>query len=199
MELWLVRHGETIVEDDGLYLPHNGLTQLGFEQARSVAEVLSKTSFDVCYSSALPRAVQTAQVFADLTDSRFTQIEELNEIEVGRIEEAPAEFKTRVVNHEVSLDFSEFGGETSDEFYSRIVGGFAKLFEDANSRRADRVLGFLHGGTIGAILDHIAGRDFNYRRRPRMPNCSYTIVSTKPDRGWTEWQRWYGDHLNAIT
>ena len=30
MELWLVRHGETIVGQDGLYKPHHGLTELGF-------------------------------------------------------------------------------------------------------------------------------------------------------------------------
>ncbi len=199
MELWLVRHGETIVEEDGLYKPHSGLTELGQQQAVSVAKVLANTEFDVCYSSALPRAVQTAQVFADLTTNQFTQIPELNEIEVGRIEDAPAELKKRVINHQVTLDFSEFGGENSDEFFTRIIGGFSKLVQDADSRRAQRVLGFLHGGTIGAILDHIAGRDFNYRRRPRMPNCSYTIVSKKSDRGWTEWQGWHSDHLTAIT
>ena len=199
MELWLVRHGDTIVEGDGLYKPHNGLTELGRQQAISVAKVLANTDFDVCYSSALPRAVQTAQIFADMTANRFKQIPELNEIEVGRIEEASAEFKNRVINHQVTLDFSEFGGETSHEFYTRIVGGFAKLIEDANARWANRVLGFLHGGTIGAILDHIAGREFNYRRRPRMPNCSYAVVSEKPDSGWTEWQGWHSDHLLAIS
>lgn len=199
MQLWLVRHGDTIVEKDGLYKPHNGLTKLGRRQAVAVANVLADTEFDVCYSSALPRAVQTAQIFADLTTSRFIQIPELNEIEVGRIEEASAEFKNRVINHQVTLDFSEFGGENSDDFYARVVGGFAKLLEDADARRADRVLGFLHGGTIGAILDHIAGRDFNYRRRPRMPNCSYTVVSLKPGQGWTEWPGWCSDHLTEIT
>ena len=199
MELWLVRHGETIVEEDGLYLPHNGLTEMGFEQARLVAKVLSKTSFDVCYSSALPRAVQTAEVFAELTANRFTQIEELNEIEVGRIEEASAEFKKKVINHQVTLDFSAFGGEDPHAFSARIVSGFKKLIADAESRDAARIVGFLHGGTIGAILDHIAGRNFSYRRRPRMPNCSYTVVRKKPGLGWTEWQGWCSDHLTAIT
>lgn len=199
MELWLVRHGDTIVEEDGLYKPHNGLTELGFEQARSVAKVLSKTSFDVCYSSTLPRAVQTAAIFAELTASRFTQIEELNEIEVGRIEEASAEFKNRVVNHRVSLDFSAFGGENPDEFSARIICGFKKLQADAEARGAARVLGFLHGGTIGAILDHIGGRNFDYRRRPRMPNCAYTVVRETGDDGWTEWQGWFSDHLPKLT
>ena len=199
MELWLVRHGDTIVGEDGLYLPHNGLTDLGIEQARSVAKVLSKTSFDVCYSSALPRAVQTAQIFADLTDSRFTQIEELNEIEVGRIDEASTDFKQKVVNHQVTLDFSAFGGENPNEFSARIVNGFEKLQADAESRGAARVLGFLHGGTIGAILDHLSGRDFSYRRRPRMPNCSYTVVTKSPNHGWTEWQGWQSNHLTKLT
>lgn len=199
MELWLVRHGETIVGADGLYKPQNRLTDLGLRQAASVAEALAKTSFDVCYSSALPRAVQTAEVFAELTASEFTQLPELNEIEIGRIEEATPEFKAQVISHEIDLDFSAFGGETAEDFFVRIVGGFEKLLDDAGAKSASRVLGFLHGGTIGAILDHIAGREFNYRRRPRMPNCAYTVVSKTPDCGWTEWQGWHSEHLSTIT
>ncbi|MXZ02664.1 MAG: histidine phosphatase family protein, partial [Chloroflexi bacterium] len=88
MELWLVRHGDTIVGEDGLYKPHHGLTELGFEQARSVARALKDVEFDECYSSDLPRAIQTAQTYADLTSRHFTRIADLNEIDVGRIEDA---------------------------------------------------------------------------------------------------------------
>ena len=199
MELWLVRHGDTIVAEDGLYKPHHGLTELGFEQARSVAEVLADVEFDACYSSNLPRAIQTAQVFADLTSHTFSRIEDLNEIEVGRIEDAAAEFKKDVVNHRVDLDFSQFDGENPVEFSARIQRGFRQLLEDVKSKNCDRVVGFLHGGTIGAILDFMAGRDFNYRGRPRMPNCSYTVVSELSDGGWTEFAGWQSDHLKTIT
>ena len=199
MELWLVRHGDTIVGEDGLYQPHHGLTELGFEQARSVAEVLADFDFDACYSSNLPRAIQTAQVFADLTSHTFSRIADLNEIEVGRIEDASVEFKQKVVNHGVDLDFSQFGGENPVEFSGRIHRGFRQLLEDAKSKDCDRVVGFLHGGTIGAILDYMAGRDFDYRSRPRMPNCSYAIMAETPEGGWTEWERWHSVHLTAIT
>ena len=199
MELWLVRHGDTIVAEDGLYKPHHGLTELGFEQARSVAEALADVEFDACYSSNLPRAIQTAQVFADLTSRTFSRIEALNEIEVGHIEDASVAFKKNVVNHRVDLDFSQFGGENPVEFSTRIQRGFGQLLEDAKSKNCDRVVGFLHGGTIGAILDYIAGRDFNYRGRPRMPNCSYTVVSESSDGGWTEFAGWQSDHLRSIT
>ena len=199
MELWLVRHGDTIVAEDGLYKPHHGLTELGFEQARSVAEALADVEFDACYSSNLPRAIQTAQVFTDLTSHTFSRIEALNEIEVGHIEDASVAFKKNVVNHLVDLDFSQFGGENPVEFSARIQRGFGQLLEDAKSRNCDRVVGFLHGGTIGAILDYIAGRDFDYRSRPRMPNCSYTVVSESSDGGWTEFSGWQSDHLRSIT
>ena len=199
MELWLVRHGDTIVAEDGLYKPHHGLTELGFEQARSVAEALADVEFDACYSSNLPRAIQTAQVFADLTSRTFSRIEALNEIEVGHIEDASVAFKKNVVNHRVDLDFSQFGGENPVEFSARIQRGFGQLLEDAKSKNCDRVVGFLHGGTIGAILDYMAGRDFNYRGRPRMPNCSYTVVSESSDGGWTKFSGWQSDHLRSIT
>ncbi len=199
MEIWLVRHGETIVAEDGLYKPHHGLTKLGFQQAKSVAEALADIEFDACYSSALPRAVQTAQVYSEMTSREFTQIEALNEIEVGRIEEATSEFKSKVVNHRVDLDFSQFGGENGTQFSSRIKRGFTELLNDAQVKNAERIVGFLHGGTIGAILDHMQGHEFNYRGRPRMPNCSYTVVRKSSDGGWTDWQGWHTDHLSVLT
>ncbi len=199
MEIWLVRHGETIVGEDGLYQPHHGLTELGFDQARSVAKVLQDVDFDACYSSALPRAVQTAQVFADLTSRRFTQIADLNEIDTGDIDSASVDFKHKVVNHRVDLDFSQFGGENAIEFSTRIHRGFHQLLKDAEAKDCKRIVGFLHGGTIGAILDYTAGRAFDYRSRPRMPNCSFTVVTRKSDDSWTEFQGWETDHLDAIT
>ncbi len=199
MEIWLVRHGDTITAKDGLYKPHHGLTSLGQDQARSVAEVLSATEFDICYSSNLPRAIETAETFADLTSLDITRIKDLNEIEVGRIEEAPQEFKKDVISHRVDLDFSRFGGENGEQFSRRIQGGFAQLLEDAKQRKAKRIVCFLHGGTIGAILDHMQGRKFDYRSRPRMPNCSYTIVSETTPGGWTEWDGWVANHLIELT
>ena len=199
MELWLVRHGDTIVGEDGLYQPHHGLTELGFKQARSVAHALKNVEFDAHYSSNLPRAVQTAQTYADLTSRRFTRIAALNEIDVGRIEDASVAFKNDVVNHRVELDFSQFGGEDSNQFSKRVQHGFRQLLDDAESKNCHRVVGFLHAGTIGAILDHMAGREFDYRSRPRMPNCAYTIVSETSNGRWTEWDRWHSDHLTMLT
>ena len=199
MELWLVRHGDTIVGEDGLYQPHHGLTELGFEQARSVAHALKNVEFDARYSSNLPRAVQTAQTYADLTSRRFTRIAALNEIDVGRIEDAPVAFKNDVVNHRVELDFSQFGGEDSNQFSKRVQHGFRQLLDDAESKNCQRVVGFLHAGTIGAILDYTAGREFDYRSRPRMPNCAYTIVSQTANGRWTEWERWHAEHLATLT
>ncbi len=199
MELWLVRHGDTIVGDDGLYQPHHGLTEIGFQQARSVAGALVDVDFDACYTSNLPRAIQTAQAYADLTSHRFTRIEDLNEIDVGRIEDASVDFKHRVVTHQVELDFSQFGGENPNQFSNRVQQGFRQLLEDAKSKNCDRVVGFLHAGTIGAILDYMAGREFDYRSRPRMPNCAYTIVSETSNGRWTEWDRWHSDHLTMLT
>lgn len=199
MELWLVRHGDTIVAEDGLYQPHHGLTELGFQQARSVAKVLADVEFDACYSSALPRAIQTAQVFADLVAAEFTTFEDLNEIEVGRIEDASVEFKSKVVNHMVDLDFSQFGGEDPVRFSSRIKRGFDQLLADAEHNAARRIVCFLHGGTIGAILDHMQNRDFDYRSRPRMPNCSFTVMSQTADGRWSEFPGWHSDHLERLT
>ncbi len=199
MELWLVRHGDTITEADGLYTPRNGLTPLGIEQACSVAKVLHEVEFDVCYSSALRRAVQTAEIYAEPIGVDFEPIAELNEIEVGNIKDAPVEFKHQVINHHIKLDFAHLGGENGGQFSRRIAGGFQILMNDADAKGVKRALAFLHGGTIAAILDLMAGREFNYQRRPRMPNCAYTVARRSADGKWSEWQGWHSDHLTALT
>ena len=199
MQLWLVRHGETIVGEDGLYLPHHGLTELGREQARAVAEVLAQHDFDACYSSSLPRAVETAATFANLTGSKFASISALNEIEVGDLTNAPVEFKQRIINHYGEMDYSMFGGEDAPRFAKRVQKGFAELLEDAEERQAENVVAFLHGGTIAAIIDHLAGEEFDYRVRPRMPNCSYSVATRNGEGIWSSWNGWQTDHLPKLT
>ena len=126
-------------------------------------------------------------------------VEDLNEIEVGQIEEASVEFQERGRESPRRFGLSQFGGEDPMQSLHASSGGFDQLMDDARGKTAGRIVCFLHGGTIGAILDHMQGRDYNYRSRPRMPNCSYTVVRETSDDVWTEWSGWHSDHLEILT
>ncbi len=199
MKIWLVRHGETMVGRDGLYKPHHGLTDIGIKQAYEVAKVLAEHEIDACYSSELPRAVETMDRYSLVSGLFGDRIGELNEIDVGGIDEASPEVKRQIIEHKSDLDFSQFGGENPESFYRRVTRGWEMLLLDAERKNAGLVAAFLHGGTIGAIIDFVEGRDFDYRFRPRMPNCSYAVIELDASGTWSPWSGWETSHLSALT
>ncbi|WP_058911715.1 adenosylcobalamin/alpha-ribazole phosphatase [Entomohabitans teleogrylli] len=85
MKLWLVRHGQTQANIDGLYCGQTdlALTPAGEQQARDVAALLQGVSFDSIISSELRRARDSARLIAG--DAHHSpQIDaRLNEIHFG--------------------------------------------------------------------------------------------------------------------
>ncbi len=199
MKIWLVRHGETRVGEDGLYKPHHGLTDRGVRQADEVAGVLVNHKIDACYSSELPRAVETMHRYTRLNGMQGTKIAALNEIDVGELDSALPEIKRQIIEHESDLDYSQFGGETPSTFHKRVAPGWETLLHDARNRNADAVAAFLHGGTIGVIVAILEGKPFDYRARPRMPNCSYVVVEMNEDGTSSPWTGWETSHLSVLT
>jgi probable phosphoglycerate mutase len=73
-ELWLVRHGEAVVNlGPDLYGICKGLTQRGRNQARRLAERLAARGpqFDAAYHSPRLRCLQTAQILQPALDTVF--------------------------------------------------------------------------------------------------------------------------------
>lgn len=64
MRLWLIRHGETQANVDGLYSGHapTPLTARGIEQAQNLHTLLDDVSFDLVLCSELERAQHTARL-----------------------------------------------------------------------------------------------------------------------------------------
>lgn len=64
MRLWLIRHGETQANVDGLYSGHAPppLTARGIEQAQNLHTLLDDVSFDLVLCSELERAQHTARL-----------------------------------------------------------------------------------------------------------------------------------------
>ncbi|HGY1464369.1 TPA: adenosylcobalamin/alpha-ribazole phosphatase [Klebsiella aerogenes] len=64
MKLWLVRHGETQANVDGLYSGHapTPLTERGIQQARSLGDYLRAVPFELVMCSELERTQHTADL-----------------------------------------------------------------------------------------------------------------------------------------
>lgn len=73
MRLWLIRHGETQANVDGLYSGHAAtpLTARGIEQAQNLHTLLHDVFFDLVLCSELERAQHTARLVSVTASSPF--------------------------------------------------------------------------------------------------------------------------------
>ncbi len=103
-KIYLVRHGESEFQKKKIWGGDSGLTRRGIEQARRVAEYLKNIELERIYCSKLKRSMQTAELIKQFHPNiPITQLEELNEIEMGLIDS-----QYRV---EVEVNFPEFLAE----------------------------------------------------------------------------------------
>jgi probable phosphoglycerate mutase len=141
VELWLVRHGETLWNREGKLLGWTDLplTPEGEAQARALKGLLPPLP---AYSSDLLRARRTAE----LAGFRPEATRALREIHFGALEGAPWE-ALEPAYKEALLRFQSFhppGGESLEEFQERV-------FRFLEGLKAPALL-FTHGGVVRAAL-----------------------------------------------
>ena len=160
MELLLVRHGETLENVKGIVQGQTAggaLTEKGIRQAEKVAEELRGEKIDIIYSSDLERAKRTAVIISKnhLVPVLFTPL--LRERSFGEYEGGPTERidewaeKTGKNRYHVEPK----GGETIDEFYSRVKGVLAKIA--ASHHGNEKVVIVTHKGAMRMILAAVKG------------------------------------------
>lgn len=156
MRLYLVRHGETLLNQKKCYYGHLdvGLNARGMKQARILGEYFSQISLDHVVSSPLKRAVDTACCI--IGDRKLTvhTDERLMEQNFGIFEgktmqeilsEYPGEWEAWNKN------FSRhciLGGESFFDVRQRIDG----FLKDCQEKYEGNVLVTAHKGTLGHML-----------------------------------------------
>jgi probable phosphoglycerate mutase len=141
VELWLVRHGETLWNREGKLLGWTDLplTPEGEAQARALKGLLPPLP---AYSSDLLRARRTAELAGFRPEATWA----LREIHFGALEGAPWE-ALEPAYKEALLRFQGFhppGGESLDDFQERV-------FRFLEGLKAPALL-FTHGGVVRAAL-----------------------------------------------
>ena len=89
MKLLLIRHGQTQANIDGLvssWAPGEELTELGHQQAETLATTLADAAIDGVFASTLIRAQQSAAPLARTLDQQVVIVDGLHEIEAGEFE-----------------------------------------------------------------------------------------------------------------
>jgi len=156
LTLLLVRHGQTEWNARGLMqgqTPHVPLTDLGHEQAATVAGRLAGLRPGALFSSDLLRARQTAEHCAATLGLPVRETPALREQGYGVLEGRPSRELWDVVDW-TDVDWAAEGGESLAQLHDRVAGFLAALITDPP---AAVVVLVTHGDTIRAAQAVAAG------------------------------------------
>ncbi|MFD2238136.1 histidine phosphatase family protein [Aureimonas populi] len=116
-----LRHGQTPANAAGIVagVTDIPLSPTGEAQARAAAELLAGMEFTSIWTSALTRAIQTAEAVATLTGRPLHRLPELGERNWGAWEGGPRS----IIRREATPP----GGEGPDAFAGRVRRGLARI------------------------------------------------------------------------
>ena len=157
--LYILRHGQTDynlnrkIQGRGINAP---LNETGRWQASRVAEVLREKPLERLFSSGMDRAIQTAEVIAEVKGLQNTPYTELDEMDFGRLE--GLDYNDEQVELQWMLqewskgngDARATGGESAVEVFERANTKFQELLASAGPNES---LAFvLHGRLIRILM-----------------------------------------------
>lgn len=163
-ELWLIRHGESTGNRDGVLQGQEDhpLSPFGHEQCKRLAERLGTTKFGALYSSDLVRATGTAKYLSDRWGLPTIVDPRLREIDVGDwsglpnqtlAERFPLEWQ-RWQDRDPTL--KRGGGESYADAQLRVTMAITQI---ARQHIAERIALVMHGGVMRAYLASLLALD----------------------------------------
>ena len=161
------------------------LNEEGRELARATGEGLKDIHFDVCYSSPLKRAVETAHLVLGDADTPIITDERLREMCFGVAEGVEKELQPP----EVAVFFNDPGnyvpperGETIEELRARTADFIRKVIEPLSVEKPDaNVLISGHGAmNKGGLISYFRewGKE-HFWDGPWQKNCCFCITEVK--------------------
>ena len=175
MKVWMIRHGESETNRDGLWTGHLDvrLTEKGKMQAMQAGKFLTGVEFDKVFSSDLLRAKMTAE-FA-IPGCRCEFLYSLREIDVGSLAGTPYNGLTDEQGREsATYGYGRFGGETKEQFRDR-VSGYMKRIERENG---DNIAIFTHAGWMRQFFELVVGVPFP-KKNICCNNCATALYEYK--------------------
>jgi broad specificity phosphatase PhoE len=177
--IFLVRHGETQWNAEGRIqgrIQHVMLNEVGIRQSQLLAKRLERERIDVVYSSPLERALQTAEIIAELHGASIITHAGITERNHGTLEGmTKEEFKMK--HPKVFLTYQKTkempgikGAESLKDLKER---GFATFMEIVSENPGKNILVVSHGGILRGIISAVSGMKST---EIRQPNCCLNII-----------------------
>jgi broad specificity phosphatase PhoE len=188
MKLYFVRHGQSeanvlkVISNRGWVHP---LTELGHQQAHDLAAKLQTAGIAKIYTSPLQRAVQTAEILAQILGVEFEITGALREFDCGIAEErADPEawqlWQTAWDNWLVhqQWDYRVEGGESFNDLRARFLPLVNGLVRDYAGRPENFVL-IGHGGLYYSMLPQVL-TNLPPHFEGSFPNTGYVLAEALP-------------------
>ena len=180
MDLVLVRHAEPVRTPAGSVTgpADPGLTELGFDQSRRLAEWLALEPIDVVVSSPMRRARETAAPLAAALGLDIEIVDGLTEYDSGSddyipMDELQASGDPRWLAM-VEGRWEDFGADPAHVFKARVAETVDAIV-DRNPGR--RVVAVCHGGVVNCALASILGIDRYLWFEPVYTSISRVVAS----------------------
>lgn len=151
MKIFLVRHGETDWNKDKILMGQADipLNENGIKQAKNIAEKLSNIEFDVCFTSPLSRAKETAEIICH-GKTKIIEDALLMERGCGRFSgKNKGEFNWDEYNNDTSV-------ETNESLFKRAQEFIDELYR----LNAQNVLVVSHSGLLKNLYHISKGENF---------------------------------------
>ena len=181
--IFLVRHGETDWNREGrimgtLPVP---LNERGDEQARGVAQALTRYPIAALFSSPVARAVQTARLVAERLGLPITEEAGLTELAMGAWEgrywnELESDQSRRSL-YSHPLEARAPGGETLAEVQKRAVAAIENALAIQNHRPSVFVT---HADVVRTVVAHYLNLRITDSQRLCIDHASLTIIELTP-------------------
>jgi probable phosphoglycerate mutase len=195
VRLLLVRHGQTSGNTRRALdtaLPGPPLTELGQEQARTLAERLGGEPIVAVYASQAIRAQQTAAPLAEVLGLEVQVIEGVKEVAAGDLEDhtdpESIELYMKTVRRWTlgELDARIPGGESGTEVRNRMLHAAGELRAKHEDDGQDAIVVLVsHGGAIRLGSEWLASNvPADLANGALIPNTGFVELLAEPDGGW---------------
>lgn len=178
----MVRHALPLRVENSDTVADPGLSPIGWEQSRRLADWLSSEPISRIVSSPKRRAVETAAPLAERLGLEVEVVQEFSEIDRSSDTYIPVE-ELRRENHPIyqkmkDRQWDELGYMDPETFWQEVQAGFARLRKSCEE--GDTVVIVSHGGTVNAITTHVIEMGTMFFFEP-----AYTSVTRLRTNNWT--------------
>lgn len=158
IKIYLIRHGKTYCNEQRLYYGKSDVDvcELGIKELNEKRNKIEYPACEFYFTSGAKRANQTLEIICP--KKKYIELPKFFEYDFGDFELKSYEELKDVKEYSDWINDEEGNikcpnGESKAEFRNRIKEGFSELIEYLIKEKIKTVLGVIHGGSIGMILE----------------------------------------------